>query len=70
SLQVPGSIIEPKIENIVDNTIIFENDGLSIKSFQLITRTKPILSTETIALIVIVIIFLINYFVRHPVKKN
>ncbi|MDA2970063.1 MAG: hypothetical protein O3C71_03435, partial [Actinomycetota bacterium] len=36
SLQVPGSIIEPKIENIVDNTIIFENDGLSIKSFQLI----------------------------------
>lgn len=70
SLQVPGSIIEPKIENIVDNTIIFENDGLSIKSFQLITRTKPFLSTETIALIVIVIIFLINYFVRHPVKKN
>jgi len=70
SLQVPGSIIEPKIENIVDNTIIFENDGLSIKSFQLITRTKPILSTETIALIVILIIFLINYFVRHPVKKN
>ena len=70
SLQVPGRIIEPKIENIVDNTIIFENDGLSIKSFQLITRTKPILSTETIALIVIVIIFLINYFVRHPVKKN
>ncbi len=70
TLQVPGKITEPKIENIIENTIIFENDGLSIKTFELVTRTKPYINTNTFLLIILVFIFLIYYFVRQPTKKN
>jgi len=70
TLQVPGKIIEPKIENINENTIIFENDGLSIKTFELVTRTKPIFATSTITIFIFMLMILIYYFVRHPAKKN
>ena len=49
SIVVPGNITDPQISEIVDNTIIFENDGLSVKTFKLVTRTKPIFTPELIA---------------------
>ena len=57
------------ISEIVDNTIIFENDGLSVKTFKLVTRTKPIFTPELIAAL-LAIFGLIIYFVRQSVKKK
>ena len=61
SVIVPGNITEPQISEIVNNTIIFENDGLSVKTFKLVTRTKPIFTQELIAAL-ISIFGLISYF--------
>ena len=66
---VPGNITDPQISEIVDNTIIFENDGLSVKTFKLVTRTKPIFTIEQIAAL-LAIFGLIIYFVRQSVKKK
>ena len=69
SVIVPGNITEPQISEIVNNTIIFENDGLSVKTFKLVTRTKPIFTQELIAAL-ISIFGLIIYFVRQSAKKK
>ena len=69
SVIVPGNITEPQISEIVNNTIIFENDGLSVKTFKLVTRTKPIFTLELIAAL-ISIFGLIIYFVRQSAKKK
>ena len=37
TLIVPGDIIEPQLENIVENTIIFEIEGTSEKTFELLS---------------------------------
>ena len=69
SVIVPGNITEPQISEIVNNTIIFENDGLSVKTFKLVTRTKPIFTLELIAALIF-IFGLIIYFVRQSAKKK
>jgi hypothetical protein len=69
SIKAPGKIIEPKLDNIVENTIVFENDGLSVKTFELVTRTKSIFTTNLI-LLIIAILFVLIYLVRHSYKKN
>ena len=53
SLSVPGNIKEPKLNDIVENTIVFENDGLSLKTFELVTQTKSFWNIQTIVLILI-----------------
>ena len=69
SVIVPGNITEPQISEIVNNTIIFENDGLSVKTFKVVTRTTPILTLELIAALISIFGLLI-YFVRQSAKKK
>ena len=68
SVIVPGNIKSPKLESIVDNTVIFEIEGISAKTFEVITNTKNIFSTLTI-LASFLILFSIYFFVRQYQKK-
>jgi hypothetical protein len=68
SVIVPGNIKSPKLESIVDNTVIFEIEGISAKTFEVITNTKSIFSTLTI-LASFLILFSIYFFVRQYQKK-
>lgn len=68
SVIVPGNIKSPKLESIVDNTVIFEIEGISAKTFEVITNTKSIFSTLTI-LTSFLILFSIYFFVRQYQKK-
>ena len=69
SLSVPGNIKEPKLNDIVDNTIVFENDGLSIKTFELVTQTESFWNIQTIILILILTLVAV-IIVRQYLKKN
>jgi hypothetical protein len=68
SVIVPGNIKSPKLESIVDNTVIFEIEGISAKTFEVITNTKNIFSTLNI-LASFLILFSIYFFVRQYQKK-
>ena len=68
SVIVPGNIKSPKLESIVDNTVIFEIEGISAKTFEVITNTKSIFSTLTI-FASFLILFSIYFFVRQYQKK-
>ena len=68
SVIVPGNIKSPKLESIVDNTVIFEIEGISAKTFEVITNTKSIFSTLTI-LAIFLTLFSIYFFVRQYQKK-
>ena len=48
---VPGKITKPNLENIVDNTIIFEIEGISAKTFEVNTSTNNVFSPSNIILI-------------------
>ena len=48
--KVPGDITKPNISNIVDNTIIFEADGVSSKTFELISSNDRPLNPINIAI--------------------
>ena len=69
SLSVPGNIKEPKLNDIVENTIVFENDGLSIKTIELVTQTESFWNIQTIILILILTLVAV-IIVRQYLKKN
>ena len=69
SLSVPGNIKEPKLNDIVENTIVFENDGLSLKTFELVTQTESFWNIQTIILILILTLVAV-IIVRQYLKKN
>ncbi len=66
-IKVPGNIKEPKLDNIIDNTIIFENDGLSVKTFNVVTNLGQ--SFQYVWLILILFMIL-SLFVRQQLKKK
>ena len=70
SIKVPGEILEPQLNEIVNNTIIFENDGLSVKTFELVTRTKPLISQQNLIIIFFVVLNVVYFFVRQKNKKK
>ena len=48
TLIVPGDIVEPQLENIVENTIIFEIEGTSEKTFELISNKSNLFNPVNI----------------------
>ena len=53
--KVPGEITKPNINNIVENTIIFEADGVSSKTFELISSNDRPLNPINIAIAFVVL---------------
>jgi hypothetical protein len=69
SLIVPGNITRPNLENIVDNTVIFDIEGTSVKTFEVVANKQSFLSPTNI-LILFLVFSLIYIFVRQYRKKN
>ena len=67
--KVPGDITKPNISNIVDNTIIFEADGVSSKTFELISSNDRPLNPINIA-IAFVLLTVVYFFVRQSRKTK
>jgi len=65
--KVPGEITKPNISNIVENTIIFEADGVSSKTFELISSNDRPLYPRNIA-IAFVLLTAVYFFVRQSRK--
>ena len=67
--KVPGEITKPNINNIVENTIIFEADGVSSKTFELISINDRPLNPINIA-IAFVVLTAVYFFVRQSRKTK
>ena len=67
--KVPGEITKPNINNIVENTIIFEADGVSSKTFELISINDRPLNPINIA-IAFVALTAVYFFVRQSRKTK
>ena len=66
---VPGKITKPNLENIVDNTIIFEIEGISAKTFEVNTSTNNFFSPSNI-IFIFLLTSLIYFIVRQYLKKK
>ena len=69
SVIVPGNITSPKLENIVNNTVIFDIEGTSVKTFEVVVNKYSLLSPTNITILFLVL-SLIYIFVRQYRKKN
>lgn len=69
SLIVPGNITRPNLENIVNNTVIFDIEGTSVKTFEVVANKQSFLSPTNI-IILFLVFSLIYIFVRQYRKKN
>jgi hypothetical protein len=69
SVIVPGNITRPNLENIVNNTVIFDIEGTSVKTFELVANKQSFLSPTNI-IILFLVFSLIYIFVRQYRKKN
>ena len=67
--KVPGEITKPNISNIVENTIIFEADGVSSKTFELISSNERPLNPINIA-VTFVVLTAVYFFVRQSRKTK
>ena len=69
SVIVPGNITSPKLENIVNNTVIFDIEGTSVKTFEVVANKYSLLSPTNI-IILFLLLSSIYIFVRQYGKKN
>jgi len=69
SVIVPGNITSPKLENIVNNTVIFDIEGTSVKTFEVVVNKYSLLSPTNI-IILFLVLSSIYIFVRQYRKKN
>jgi hypothetical protein len=69
SVIVPGNITRPNLENIVNNTVIFDIEGTSVKTFEVVANKQSFLSPTNI-IILFLVFSLIYIFVRQYRKKN
>ena len=69
TLIVPGDIVEPQLENIVENTIIFEIEGTSEKTFELVSNKSNLFNLVNL-LSAFALLSLIYIFVRQYKKNN
>ena len=67
--KVPGKITKPNISNIVENTIIFKADGVSSKTFELISSNDRPLNPINIV-IAFVVLTAVYFFVRQSRKTK
>ena len=67
--KVPGEITKPNISNIVENTIIFEADGISNKTFELTSSNDRPLNPINIA-IAFFVLTAVYFFVRQSRKTK
>ena len=67
--KVAGEITKPNISNIVENTIIFESDGVSNKTFELISSSDRPLNPLNIA-IAFAVLTAVYFFVRQSRKTK
>ena len=67
--KVPGEITKPNLSNIVENTIIFESDGVSNKTFELISSTDNPINPINIA-IAFALLTAVYFFVRQSRKTK
>ena len=67
--KVPGKITKPNISNIVENTIIFKADGVSSKTFELISINDRPLNPINIA-ITFIVLTAVYFFVRQSRKTK
>ena len=65
--KVPGNITKPNISNIVENTIIFEADGVSSKTFELISRKNNPINPVSVS-VAFVLLSAVYFFVRQSRK--
>ncbi|NCX30781.1 MAG: hypothetical protein EBX27_05980 [Proteobacteria bacterium] len=65
--KVPGNITKPNISNIVENTIIFEADGVSSKTFELISRKNKPINPISVS-VAFVLLTVVYFFVRQSRK--
>ena len=69
SVIVPGNITRPNLKNIVNNTVIFDIEGTSVKTFEVVANKQSFLSPTNI-IILFLVFSLIYIFVRQYRKKN
>ena len=69
SVIVPGNITSPKLENIVNNTVIFDIEGTSVKTFEVVANKYSLLSPTNI-IVLFLVLSSIYIFVRQYRKKN
>ena len=69
SVIVPGNITRPNLENIINNTVIFDIEGTSVKTFEVVANKQSFLSPTNI-IILFLVFSLIYIFVRQYRKKN
>ena len=69
SVIVPGNITSPRLENIVNNTVIFDIEGTSVKTFEVVANKYSVLSPTNI-IILFLVLSSIYIFVRQYRKKN
>ena len=69
SFIVPGNITRPQLENIVDNTVIFDIEGTSVKTFEVAANKQSFLSPTNV-MILFLVLSSIYIFVRQYRKKN
>ena len=55
SVIVPGNITSPKLENIVNNTVIFDIEGTSVKTFEVVANKYSLLSPTNIIILFLVL---------------
>ena len=69
SVIIPGNITRPNLENIVNNTVIFDIEGTSVKTFEVVANKYSLLSPTNI-IILFLVLSSIYIFVRQYGKKN
>ena len=67
--KVPGDITKPNIENIIENTIIFEADGVTSKTFELTSDNSAPLNPQSVA-IAFLVLTAVYFFVRQLRKTK
>tara|TARA_X000001036_G_scaffold362817_1_gene346492 strand:+ start:428 stop:1111 length:684 start_codon:yes stop_codon:yes gene_type:complete len=68
SIKLPGRIIEPKIENIVDNKVIFQHSGLLEQTFLMSSNTQKLTQVYIIGLLFCLL--LLGYIIARQRNRN
>tara|TARA_B100001094_G_scaffold315082_1_gene354679 strand:+ start:742 stop:1425 length:684 start_codon:yes stop_codon:yes gene_type:complete len=68
SIKLPGRIIEPKIENIVDNKVIFQHSGLLEQTFLVSSNTQELTQVYIIGLLFCLL--LLGYIIARQRNRN
>ena len=68
SIKLPGRIIEPKIENIVDNKVIFQHSGLLEQTFLMSSNTQEL--TQVYITGLLFCLLLLGYIIARQRNRN